>query len=109
MNKVMEYMAMGKPLVQFDLIEGRRSAEDAAVYAKNGDLMDLARKMRLLLEDEDLRREKGEYGSARLFSQLQWRNEVPHLLAAYRHIGLPVPREAVVEAEPTAAQPARMT
>ena len=34
MNKVMEYMALGKPIVQFDVKEGRVSAQDASLYAK---------------------------------------------------------------------------
>src|SRR5690606_17980265 len=33
MNKIMEYMALGKPIVQFDLTEGRRSAQEASLYA----------------------------------------------------------------------------
>ena len=91
MNKVMEYMAMGKPLVQSDLVEGRVSAEDAALYVKNGDFHDFARKMRTLLEDGELRRQMGEYGYRRLVDHLQWSNEVPQLLAAYRYIGVVLP------------------
>ncbi len=41
MNKVMEYMALGKPIVQFDLTESRYSAGDAAVYAKRNIATDL--------------------------------------------------------------------
>ena len=37
MNKVMEYMAMGKPIVSFELREARVSAGDAAVYAPAND------------------------------------------------------------------------
>ena len=31
MNKIMEYMALGKPIVQFDLTEGRFSAQNASL------------------------------------------------------------------------------
>ena len=37
MTKIMEYMACGNPIVSFDLLETRRSAEDAAVYVKEYD------------------------------------------------------------------------
>ncbi len=52
MNKVMEYMALGKPLVQFDLTEGRVSAGEASWYARPNDVADLAQKMVALLGDE---------------------------------------------------------
>ncbi|MCX7887219.1 MAG: glycosyltransferase family 4 protein, partial [Verrucomicrobiae bacterium] len=34
MNKIMEYMALGRPVVQYDLKEGRFSAGDASLYAE---------------------------------------------------------------------------
>jgi len=103
MNKVMEYMAMKTPLVQFDLIDGRRSAEDAAAYAADGDLMDFARQIRALLDDPERRRAMAERGYHRITTRLQWRNEVPSLLAAYRHIGLgPAAVRAPAEAAPAA-------
>ena len=43
MNKIMEYMALGKPIVQFDLTEGRVSAQDASLYAQRNDPIDMAR------------------------------------------------------------------
>ena len=44
MNKVMEYMALGKPIVQFDLAEGRFSARDSSLYARKNDEIDFARR-----------------------------------------------------------------
>src|SRR5690606_38072246 len=35
MNKIMEYMALKKPIVQYDLKEGRFSAQAASLYAVN--------------------------------------------------------------------------
>ncbi|MGH8286204.1 MAG: glycosyltransferase family 4 protein, partial [Steroidobacteraceae bacterium] len=52
MNKIMEYMALGKPIVQFDLTEGRVSAQDASVYARRNDPLDFARLILELLDDE---------------------------------------------------------
>jgi glycosyltransferase involved in cell wall biosynthesis len=83
MNKVMEYMALGKPIVQFDLTEGRRSALDASVYARRNDAADLAAKILELLDDEGRRRRMGEFGRRRIESELQWAHEVPKLLEAY--------------------------
>ena len=45
MNKIMEYMALGKPIVQFDLTEGRFSAQEASLYAKENDVVDMADKI----------------------------------------------------------------
>ena len=83
MNKVMEYMALGKAQVQFDMREGRYSAQDASLYAKPNDIIDLAEKIVELLGDEALRRQMGEAGRRRIEQQLQWQHEVPRLLAAY--------------------------
>ena len=75
--------ALGKPVVQFDLTEGRRSALDAAVYAKENDELDLAEKIIELLGDEGRRERMGEYGRRRVEEKLQWTYEAPKLLAAY--------------------------
>jgi glycosyltransferase involved in cell wall biosynthesis len=83
MNKVMEYMALGKPMVQFDLAEGRFSAQDASLYARRNDPQDLALKIVQLLDDPGLRARMGAFGRRRVQEELEWRYEVPKLLAAY--------------------------
>lgn len=83
MNKIMEYMALGKPVVQFDLTEGRYSAMEASVYARENDEADLADKIMELLDDEERRQQMGEYGKRRVEKDLQWTHEAPKLLAAY--------------------------
>jgi glycosyltransferase involved in cell wall biosynthesis len=83
MNKVMEYMALGKPMVQFDLAEGRFSAREASLYARRNDPFDLALKIVELLDDPERRRAMGAYGRRRVESELEWRYEKPKLLAAY--------------------------
>jgi glycosyltransferase involved in cell wall biosynthesis len=83
MNKIMEYMALGKPIVQFDLTEGRWSARRASLYARRNDPVDLAAKIVELLDDPARRAEMGEYGRRRVADELEWRHEAPKLLAAY--------------------------
>jgi len=83
MNKVMEYMALGKPIVQFDLVEGRYSARDASLYARRNDPQDLAAKIVELLDDPAKRKAMGAFGRKRVKEELEWRYEAPKLLAAY--------------------------
>ncbi|HTE94140.1 MAG TPA: glycosyltransferase family 4 protein [Bradyrhizobium sp.] len=83
MNKIMEYMALGKPIVQFDLTEGRFSAQQASLYARKNDALNLAEKILELLDDPSRRAEMGEFGRRRVANELEWRHEAPKLLAAY--------------------------
>jgi glycosyltransferase involved in cell wall biosynthesis len=83
MNKIMEYMALGKPIVQFDLKEGRFSAQHASLYARCGDVKDFAEKIVQLVDDPARREMMGRFGRQRVLSQLQWRTQVPQLLDAY--------------------------
>ena len=83
MNKIMEYMALGKPIVQFELAEGHFSAQEASLYAAPNDAIDLARKIVELLDDPERRERMGRFGRNRVENELEWRYEVPKLLAAY--------------------------
>ena len=84
MSKIMEYMALGKPIVQFDLTEGRRSALDASLYARRNDVHDLAQKIIELVDDPERRQRMADFGRHRVETELQWSHEAPKLLAAYR-------------------------
>jgi glycosyltransferase involved in cell wall biosynthesis len=84
MNKVLEYMAYGLPVVLYDLTEGRRSAEDAALYARDNNPIDFARQVAKLLDSEALRRELGQRGRRRIEERLNWGIEKQALLEAYR-------------------------
>jgi glycosyltransferase involved in cell wall biosynthesis len=86
MNKIMEYMALGKPVVQFDLHEGRVSAGDASLYATRNDVSSLAENIVRLVDDAELRRRMGEIGQRRLRTLLSWEQQVPQLLAAYERV-----------------------
>jgi len=83
MNKILEYMAMAKPVVLFDLTEGRRSAGDAALYACDNDARDMAAKLAQLLDDPELRQRLGGIGRGRMERELSWEYQVPRLLSAY--------------------------
>jgi len=83
MNKIVEYMALGKPIVQFDLVEGRYSAREASLYAKANDAIDFATKIVELIDNPQKRAIMGTYGRARVERELAWSYEAPKLLAAY--------------------------
>jgi len=83
MNKILEYMAYGLPVVLFDLTEGKRSAGDAGLYARANDPIDFAAQILKLLESEALRRELGARGRKRIEENLNWDIEKKALLAAY--------------------------
>ena len=84
MNKILEYMAFGRPIVQFDVKEGRFSAQEASLYARPNDPIDFADKVLALLADEDERRRRGEFGRRRVTETLSWEHQVPTLIDAYR-------------------------
>jgi glycosyltransferase involved in cell wall biosynthesis len=83
MNKILEYMAMGKPIVQFDLREGRRSAQGASLYAKPNNEVEFAENILKLLDSPELREKIGAEGRRRMEENLEWRHQAPKLLEAY--------------------------
>ena len=84
MNKIMEYMALKKPIVQFDLKEGRFSAQNASLYA--ADVKDFARKIIKLIDDESLRAVMGLCGYNRVVKKLSWDYESKKLIAFYKEV-----------------------
>ncbi len=83
MNKIVEYMALGRPIVQFENKEGRNSAGSSSLYAAPNDATSLAEEICRLLDDAELRRTMGEAGRARYRDELAWSRQVPQLLGAY--------------------------
>ena len=106
MIKMMEYMALSKPIVAFDLPEHRVTAEDASLYAVANDEGDFAAQLVRLMDDPQLRAEMGRRGRRRVESHLQWSHQEKCLLAAYDKICHP-PRSARTAAGE--AGPARIT
>jgi len=83
MNKTLEYMAVGVPVVAFDLEETRVSAADAAVYATPNDPSGLAALVMELLDDPERRARMGDIGRERVSGALSWANSARNLLSAY--------------------------
>jgi glycosyltransferase involved in cell wall biosynthesis len=82
MMKVLEYMAMGRPIVQFPLIEMERICGDTTIYAQNADPSDLADKVVELLDDPDRRAALGEAARRRVLDGQMWPDQIPVLVAA---------------------------
>jgi glycosyltransferase involved in cell wall biosynthesis len=84
MIKIMEYMALGKPIVQFDLKEGKHSAQESSLYSnhENG-VADFASKILWLLDHPEERNRMGEFGRQRVEQELAWDYSVGELIAAY--------------------------
>lgn len=83
MNKAFEYMTLGLPFVQFDLMEGRKIAGEAALYAADNSPIDLARQITRLMDDAPLAATLSAEGMARAKALLRWDDEAARLLAAY--------------------------
>jgi glycosyltransferase involved in cell wall biosynthesis len=96
MNKIMEYMALGKPIVQYDLREGRFSARDSSLYAKCTEPADFGDKIVELLDDPERRAAMGAIGRERVRTELAWSHEAPKLLAAYGSLFAPEIHDASV-------------
>jgi glycosyltransferase involved in cell wall biosynthesis len=85
MIKVAEYMALGSPLVAYDLVETRLTAGDAALYATDNDVSNYAACIATLLDDAELRGRMGSIGRARVEEALSWEHSERALLEAYAH------------------------
>ena len=81
--KIVEYMAMSRPVVGFDLTESRYTAGDAAVYATPNDTEEFGDKIVELLDDPDRRKQMGECGKRRVEEALSWSHSKRLLLTAY--------------------------
>lgn len=86
MNKIMEYMAVGKPIVQFEVAEGRVSAGEASLYAAPNDPADMADKILALLDDPERRKRMGGFGRERVERELSWATQIDPLLSAYERV-----------------------
>lgn len=86
MNKIMEYMAFAKPIVQYSLKEGSFSAGKSSLYAKNTDTIDFANKIIWLVEHPEEAKKMGEWGRERVEKKLSWDFEKPKLISAYKKL-----------------------
>jgi glycosyltransferase involved in cell wall biosynthesis len=101
MIKIAEYMALGKPIVQFTLTEGRVTAGDSALYANNDDpVADFADKILWLLDRPEERQRMGECGRKRVEERFAWKHSVPNLIAAYQRVfDKPLPNDRLDDAK----------
>jgi glycosyltransferase involved in cell wall biosynthesis len=86
MNKIVEYMSFGKPIVAFDLLEHRRSALEAALYVEPDNISKFAAGIRELLENEQTRQQMSKCASERFNDALAWEMSEVHLLRAYETV-----------------------
>ncbi len=84
MNKILEYMAFMKPIVQFDVTEGRFSAGDASLYARANDTAHMAELIKSIIDDPDMGEKMGTIGRARIKNELSWDHQVNALIEAYQ-------------------------
>ena len=91
MNKIMEYMALKKPVVAFELPETKYSGGQAALYAKPNSVEELAEKILHLADHPSLRKELGKKGRQRVEQALSWQHSEKPLLEAYA-LALHVPK-----------------
>jgi glycosyltransferase involved in cell wall biosynthesis len=86
MIKNIEYMAHSKPVVLYDLKEGRRTLGDSALYARPGDPLDFAVQIGTLLDSEVLRRKLGLSGRRRVEQELNWKHQSAKFICAFERL-----------------------
>lgn len=97
MIKMSEYMALGKPIVAFDLPEHRVTAQEAALYAKANDELDFARKIETLMDNPAQRQKMSKFGRERVDAVLAWPHQAKALLNAYAHLVPVESRKTAIE------------
>jgi glycosyltransferase involved in cell wall biosynthesis len=83
MTKIMEYMALGKPIVSFELKEARYSAGESALYVRSNDAVAFADGIVEILADPARSEAMGLLGRERVQSSLCWQKQSENLLRAY--------------------------
>jgi len=86
MNKVIEFMSLGKPIVSFDLKEAKFSAIDAAIYVKNNDITAFADGILELIKDKERAVKMGEFGKKRVEEVLSWQKQINFLIKTYNYV-----------------------
>ncbi len=86
MNKTMEYMAFGLPVVAFDLRETRVSAGEAAVYVEPNDVGLFARGVVDLLDHPERRTTMSRIGRERVVGELAWEHQQRAYLGVFEDL-----------------------
>ena len=79
----MEYMALGKPIVSFDLPETRVTAQKAAIYVTPNSELEFAEAIVRLMDNPEERTELGAFGRRRIVNELAWQHVSENLISAY--------------------------
>lgn len=83
MNKLMEYMALSKPAIAYDMPETRFSGGDSVHYIQGTSANDLAQAIVGLADDPARRAELGRRARARIENTLAWEHQASSLLQVY--------------------------
>lgn len=95
MNKTMEYMAFGVPVVAFDLKETKVSAGSSAVFVPVANAGEYADAIVRLLDDDVARKTMSEAGIARARTELDWKYQREGYVKAINSaVGSPYKRSA---------------
>jgi len=86
MNKLMDYMILGKAVLTFDLPETRVSGGDAVEYVSGGGAEELAASIVELADDEERIARLGQMARRRATDVLAWQHQAPNLLVVYRKL-----------------------
>jgi glycosyltransferase involved in cell wall biosynthesis len=100
MNKMIEYMAFGRPIVAFDLLEHRRTAQSASLYIPGNDDAAMGRAVRELLLDPGRQQAMSEFGRTRFREELAWEHSEQRLIAMYQQLLGGAVSAAVVRSTP---------
>src|SRR5699024_2007193 len=101
MNKTMEYMSFGLPVVAFDLRETRVSAADAARYARPNDVEEFAKAIVELVDNPQMREEMGRRGRERVETELAWSHQQKAYLGVFDEL-VALGRHRVTDPSPAA-------
>jgi glycosyltransferase involved in cell wall biosynthesis len=83
MTKVAEYLALGKPVIAYDLLETGRTTGDAALLVERDNAQRFADAIRRLARDAALRHGLAHAARERAIAMLTWDRSAEALFAAY--------------------------
>jgi glycosyltransferase involved in cell wall biosynthesis len=89
MVKMCEYMALGKPIVAFDLWEHRASAGESALYVPTNNIRAFAAGINELLNDPERQARMSQIALQRIHDGLAWHHSAVRLVNLYNDLLMP--------------------
>lgn len=86
--KIMEYMAVGKPIVQYNIGEGMVTAGESSIYIRNNDKIAFGDAIIELLKNKKKRDVMGKIGRKRIEEKFQWAVQEKKLINLYYKVML---------------------